>query len=82
MKSLCSSLAIAFIGWSVGAGWLLAEDADLPLVAQDDFEQGVMRWQPLDTDGWKAKKTDRGIVLSQFKKESSYQGPQITLTHA
>jgi len=81
MRMFRSSLGLAIAGWCLGVCCLSAEEADLPLVAQDDFENGTPRWQPLDSDGWKAKKTDRGGVLSQFKKESSYRGPHRSPFH-
>ena len=81
MKPICSSVTIALAVWSLGLGSLCAADLDLPLIAQDDFEQGIKRWQALDADGWKAKSTDRGIVLSQFKKESHYRGPHRSPFH-
>ncbi len=53
----------------------VAEDKALPLVYEDDFEDGAKHWQPTDEEAWKVKKTDAGQVYSQFKKRSSYDPP-------
>mgnify|MGYP002623748770 FL=1 len=54
---------------------LLAEDAELPLIFSDDFEQGADHWQPTDDAAWKVQETDKGRVYSQFKKRSDYNPP-------
>ena len=48
---------------------------ELPIVAQDDFEQGAEAWQPTDAAAWKIEKTEEGHVFSQFKKKSNYEPP-------
>lgn len=53
----------------------IGEEAKLPLVFSDDFEDGAERWQPTDAAAWKIQKTDRGQVYSQFKKRSNYKPP-------
>ncbi len=67
--AVCFGLGIVLT--SAGAG---AEDK-LPLVYEDDFEQGADNWQPTDDAAWKIKKTDKGQVYSQFKKRSDYNPP-------
>jgi hypothetical protein len=54
-----------------------AEDAaptDLPLLFEDDFENGADRWEPTDANAWRVKETDRGKVYNQFQL-SKYQPP-------
>jgi sugar lactone lactonase YvrE len=46
----------------------------LPLVFQDDFENGADHWQPTDPKAWKILPTDKGKVYSQFQ-QSKYQPP-------
>ena len=52
-----------------------AEDPELPLVLEEDFEKGAGRWKPTDTSMWRIEKSDQGAVYSQFKKEGSYEPP-------
>ena len=65
----------AFILLLSGAHASYAEEAELPKVFSDDFEMGAAHWQPTDETAWKIEKTDRGHVLSQFKKRSKYSPP-------
>ena len=51
-----------------------AEPSGLPLVFEDDFEQGAARWQPTDPAAWRVVPTDRGKVYNQFKN-SRYKPP-------
>jgi len=53
---------------------MAAEKCNLPLVFEDDFENGAGHWQPTDPAAWKITKTDRGNVYNQFKN-SNYRGP-------
>jgi hypothetical protein len=54
----------------------LAQAADeLPVVVEENFEQGADRWQPTDAKAWKIEKTDDGQVFSQFTKKSNYEPP-------
>lgn len=46
----------------------------LPLVFQDDFEQGADRWQPTDAKAWRIVETDQGKVYNQFQL-SKYEPP-------
>jgi len=60
----------------------LAATADeLPVVYQEDFEKGADHWQPLDAKQWQIKKTDKGQVYSQHKKESEYKPPHRSPTN-
>jgi hypothetical protein len=54
---------------------------DLPLVYQEDFEKGADHWQPLDARQWQIKKTDKGQVYSQHKKETEYKPPHRSPTN-
>jgi hypothetical protein len=60
---------------AAGCGVAAAEETTLPLIYEEDFEQGADRWQPTDASAWQVKKTDEGSVYSQFKKRSSYNPP-------
>lgn len=54
-----------------------AEDAaptDLPLLFEDDFENGADRWEPTDPKAWQIKETNRGKVYNQFQL-SKYEPP-------
>ena len=73
----CGRLALA--AWAaLGAAMLSAGGAEpgreLPLVFEDDFEQGASRWQPTDANAWKLVETDRGKAYSLFQ-QSKYQPP-------
>lgn len=66
------SLALALLLALVTTRASLA--ADLPLVAEDDFEQGAARWQPTDADAWQVVETNEGQVFAQHK-QSNYKPP-------
>ena len=51
-----------------------AEEKQVPLVFQDDFEKGADRWQPTDPAAWKIVKTNSGQYYSQFQL-SKYKPP-------
>ena len=51
-----------------------AQDA-LPVLLEEDFENGAERWEPTDANAWKVKATDQGHVYSQFEKRSKYEPP-------
>lgn len=53
----------------------------LPVVFQEDFEQGADHWQPLDAKQWQIKKTDKGQVYSQHEKKSAYKPPHRSPTN-
>lgn len=40
---------------------------------KEDFEKGADNWEPMDKEIWTIKKSDRGNVFSQHKKESKYK---------
>ncbi len=52
----------------------LAGAAELPLLVQEDFEGGSVRWQPTDTNAWKVVTTPQGKVYSLFR-QSDYKPP-------
>lgn len=49
----------------VPAAWPASDK--LPLVFEDDFENGAERWQPGDPAAWKITKTDKGRHYDQFQ---------------
>jgi len=51
-----------------------AEPSGLPLVFEDNFEQGADHWQPIDPSAWRIVQTDQGKVFNQFK-QSNYKPP-------
>jgi hypothetical protein len=60
---------------------LLPAADELPVVYQEDFEKGTDHWQPLDAKQWQIKKTDKGQVYSQHKKETEYKPPHRSPTN-
>ena len=65
----------------LGIPCFLAADEKWPVVFQEDFEKGMDRWQPQDAKQFQWKKTDRGMVLSQFKKETTFKPPHRSPTN-
>jgi len=53
---------------------LHAEEAEMPIVYQDDFESGVENWEPTDTKMWKVSEMDGSKVYHLLGK-SDYQPP-------
>ena len=53
---------------------LAAAEPDLPLVYEDDFEDGAENWQPTDPDAWRIAEVDGDKVYNQFKN-SKYRPP-------
>ena len=47
---------------------------ELPLVFEDDFEQGCGHWEPHDPNAWRVDLQSRGYVYSQFR-QSDYVPP-------
>src|SRR5262245_39893827 len=70
---------------SVVACCMLASPAaaadPLPVVFEENFEKGPDRWEPLDKAQWEIKKTDKGQVFSQHKKQSAYKPPHRSPTN-
>jgi hypothetical protein len=73
MKLFTNSL-LAALTMLLAAPFARAAD-DLPVLVEENFEQGAERWQPTDAKAWKIEKTDDGQVFSQFKKKSQYNPP-------
>jgi hypothetical protein len=72
------------LGFTLAAGWAFhsATAADpLPVVYQDDFEQGADHWQPFDAKQWRVKEVDGGHVYSQYEKKSAYKPPHRSPTN-
>lgn len=46
----------------------------LPLLFQEDFEQGAARWEPTDPKAWRVLDTKQGKVYNQFQ-QSKYTPP-------
>ena len=55
-------------------GDVFAEDV-LPVVFEEDFENGAKHWEPTDPKAWKVKASDEGHIYSQFEKRSKYEPP-------
>jgi len=53
---------------------LMAAESDLPLLYEDDFEDGADNWEPTDPDAWRVVEVDGGMVYNQFKN-SKYKPP-------
>jgi hypothetical protein len=55
----------------------IADDdlAELPVIYQDDFENGADHWTPTDAAAWKVKTSDAGKTYSQHGKKSNYKPP-------
>lgn len=47
----------------------------LPILLEEDFQNGAEHWEPTDAKAWKVKETDKGYVYSQFEKRSKYEPP-------
>jgi hypothetical protein len=75
MNTRLPALVLASIALLLGAAARLTAAEELPLVFEDDFENGANHWQPTDETSWKIEKTDAGSVYSQFKKRSNYKPP-------
>lgn len=76
MKHLIAALTAGLV-LTLGASPLTAEETldGLPLVFEDDFENGADNWQPTDANAWKILKLDDGNhVYNQFQL-SKYQPP-------
>src|SRR5688500_14353017 len=69
-------LAVAGVALFLGlpAPSTFGDEANLPVLFKDDFENGAARWAPTDPAAWKVIATDRGKVYSQFQK-SKYEPP-------
>jgi hypothetical protein len=61
-----------FVGLSLAV--LAAEQPDLPLVFEDDFEKGAEAWQPTDPAAWRIAEVDGRKVYNQFQM-SKYSPP-------
>ena len=48
---------------------------ELPVLVEENFEQGAERWEPTDAKAWKVEELDGSKVYSQFKKRSDYNPP-------
>lgn len=48
---------------------------ELPVLIEENFEQGADRWEPTDAKAWKIDEIDGRKVFSQFKKRSEYNPP-------
>jgi hypothetical protein len=77
MRHLSTSALIAMFALLASA----RADEKLPVVFEENFEKGADRWEPKDAAQWQIKKTDRGQVFSQHKKESAYKPPHRSPTN-
>jgi hypothetical protein len=67
--------ALALLGIVTQAPGAENEPPDLPLVYEEDFENGADRWEPTDRNAWTVKKAADGAVYSQHEKRSKYEPP-------
>jgi hypothetical protein len=63
------------------SGGIVSVSEPLPVLFEENFEQGADRWQPFDAKQWKVKKTDAGQVYSQHEKKSEYKPPHRSPTN-
>tara|TARA_Y100001934_G_scaffold226474_2_gene271711 strand:- start:732 stop:1445 length:714 start_codon:yes stop_codon:yes gene_type:complete len=68
----CITAYIILLALTVTTG--LAEK-NSPVVYKTDFENGATEWSPTDAAAWKLRKTEKGLVYSQFIKRSKYEPP-------
>jgi hypothetical protein len=54
---------------------------ELSVLFQEDFEKDASHWQPLDAKQWAHKKTDKGGVFSQHKKDTTFKPPHRSPTN-
>ncbi|MGF1578647.1 MAG: hypothetical protein ACFCD0_04720 [Gemmataceae bacterium] len=54
---------------------------ELPVLVDEDFSKGAKRWEPLEKDGWKIVKLEKGKGYSQWKKKSTYRPPYRSPLH-
>jgi hypothetical protein len=76
-SSRIGRLAMAFA--AITSCWLPpanapAQDATLPLLFEENFEQGAERWQPTDAQAWRLIKAGAGQAYNQFQ-QSKYNPP-------
>src|SRR5450432_290366 len=69
--TLVPALLQLVVLFAPGAATLAAE---LPLLVNEDFENGSSRWQPTDAKAWKILSTPQGHVYSLFQ-QSDYKPP-------
>lgn len=58
----------------------LADEA-WPIVFDEKFENGAERWEPQDPAQWQIKRTEKGNVFSQHKKQTTYKPPHRSPTN-
>ena len=73
-NSLKAPIAACMITIALTATTVLAEE-NWPIVYKTDFENGAAEWSPTDAAAWKLRKTQKGVVYSQFVKRSKYEPP-------
>jgi len=69
LRNVCGFLFLACFAAGAASA---AEKTDLPLLLNEDFEQGAGRWQPTDPQAWKILETPQGKVYSLFQ-QSKYK---------
>lgn len=67
--------ALAGVGVLVALQESVRAADKLPLVYEEDFEEGAKNWEPTDDSAWKVVDTESGKAYSQFKKRSNYNPP-------
>jgi len=61
---------IVYLNGALGAD----KSGQLPLLVEEDFEQGADRWEPTDSQAWKVIDINGNKVYSQFQR-SKYRPP-------
>lgn len=59
----------------------VSDDADMKVVFEEDFENGVGRWEILDPATWKMENRDGNHCLGITKRESDYKPPHRSPRH-
>ncbi len=74
-RNTCKLLTIAALLSHTGLVVSSIQAEELPVVFQDDFENGVQRWQPTDAAKWKVTKQADGSNAYHLLGKSDYQPP-------
>ena len=69
----CLAMSVASV-CAVASG-LADTDTDLPLVFEEDFENGASRWKTTDDEAWSLHKTDLGQSFGLDQRRSDYSPP-------
>jgi hypothetical protein len=83
IRTQISFVFIALVGFG-GVGQGVSTEAEecngLPLVFQEDFEQGADRWETTDDAAWQLNDNDGGKAFGLNRRKSDYQ-PEVRSPH-